>query len=85
VIGSAYIGQVDDIARDIARLRRRFRDDEYTLHLVDRLAGRVESLDAMLFPAASELVEDGWPVQEALTRVDGRAAEFRRLLGKAAA
>jgi hypothetical protein len=77
----AFLFQVEEAARDISRLRRRVTSD-YDSHLVERLADRVEALDAVIWPTAGELVRDGLPVDNALARVDARAFELRRLLGR---
>jgi hypothetical protein len=80
-LARAFLAQVEALAVDAARLRRRV-DGDYSVHLVERVGDRVECLDALVQPTAGELVRDGLPVDEALGRVDARAAELRRLLGR---
>ena len=77
----AFLWQVELAALDLARLGRRVGDD-YSVHLIERVGDRVECLDLLVQPTAGELVRAGVSVDEALARVDSRAAELRRLLGR---
>jgi hypothetical protein len=85
VVADAVVEHVDLIAADVRRLRRRFAsNDGWTgAYLLDRLAARLDELDAILQPGAAELVLAGFDVDEALETVDRRAATLRRLLGEA--
>ena len=80
----ALVGAIEEIARDVARIRRRLAGDDYGSHLVDRVALRVDGLDAFVQPTAGELVRLGYPVDAALATIDARAARLRSLLGEAA-
>jgi hypothetical protein len=77
----AFVYQLEQLAADVGRLRRRLRDDEYGLHLVDRIGGRVDAIDSLVHPCAAELVVAGDTVDEALAFTDGRAFRIRALLG----
>jgi hypothetical protein len=78
---TAFLFQIEEAARDLARLGRRI-DDGYGVHLVERVGGRIESLDALVWPTAGELRKLGLPADEALRRADERRRELRGLLGK---
>lgn len=89
---NAVRDRLDEIARDLGRLRRRFESNDWTgVYLVERLAGTVETLDCMVSPSAGELYrsfmvecgDDQVALEEALAVVDRHAAELRRLLGEA--
>ena len=80
----ALLDRIERLARDLGYLRRRFASNEAAWtgeYLADRLAGHVQSLDAMLHASAGELVRQGVDVEQALALVDRRGAEIRWLLG----
>lgn len=80
---NALASRIDALARDVGRLRRRLElngDPGRGGYLVDALVGHVESLDVMLEPTAADLVRRGFTVEQALSVVDGRAADLDRLL-----
>lgn len=89
----ALFSRVDAIAADVGRLRRRFASnpDAWTGgYIADRIAGNLQTLDAMMRPTAAELVAWTFPgdeeaVEAALEVVDKRDEDLRRLLGDAAA
>lgn len=86
--------RLDDLARDVGRLRRRFESNEATawtgVYLVERIAEVVETLDVMVSPTAADLhrafliecSDDSVALAEALAVVDRRAKAVRRLLGE---
>lgn len=71
-----------DAASTVGRLRRHLPPGEYVAFLLGRLGGIVDSLDAMLQPAAAELVEAGHTVDEALAIVDNRRDELAHAMGE---
>lgn len=75
--------QLDALAADIGRLRRRLPEGDYNEWLLECISGRVLTLDAVLQPTAGELARTV-PVQEALRVVDQRAHRLSCLLGEAA-
>jgi hypothetical protein len=78
----ALFRRIDALAEDVGRLRRRLADDGHGLHLVDRVSGHVETLDAILWPGAGELVHGyGYSAREAIQNADARAWRVRSLLG----
>jgi hypothetical protein len=86
----AYFAQIDEIASDIGRLRRKLVGDEYGTHLLGRVAGRVEVLDLLVAPSAAQIYranlfecgDKDESVVAALEDVDGRARHLRGLLGE---
>ena len=74
--------RLDSLAADLGRLRRRLEPGSYAADLAERIAGHVDSLDAMLAPTAAELVKAGVSVEDALEAVDGRSHALRRMLGE---
>jgi hypothetical protein len=78
---TATADRLHALAADVGRLRRRVDPASYAGFLAWRVAGHVDSLDAMLEPTAAERVAAGVDVEEALELVDTRTAELRRLLG----
>lgn len=76
-----FARQIETLAEDVGRLRRRVSGDEYAGHLVDRLAAHLEVIDAFLKPTAGELHRAGWNVQSALEHVDAQARHFDALFG----
>jgi hypothetical protein len=76
-LAPTYLARFDDLLADLARLRRRARDDEYTLVIVDRIHGTLETIDCILWPSAGELVQAGRPVEQALMIVDRRSQHVR--------
>jgi hypothetical protein len=89
----AFARGIDAIAADIGRLRRRLVGDEYALHLLCRIATKVEGFDAFLQPTAAEIYranlafsgDEQESIDAALEDVDSRARHFRALLGEKAA
>lgn len=89
----ALLGQLDALAGDVGRLRRRLASDVAWSggYIVDRIATAVESIDLMLRPSAGELAGDevaagadeAAAVTRALTTVDRRSTKLRGLLGEA--
>lgn len=83
--------RIDEIAREVGRLRRNMKPDSSLAYCTDRLAGYVETLDIMLSLSAAELYplflvecgDDQVALEESLAVVDARAVELRRLLGEA--
>ena len=82
--GRAFTVQLAELAADLGRIRRRLNGDEYGSHLVDRAAGRVHTIDALLWPTAAELVATGDTPHAALATVDARTRQLASLLGEAA-
>jgi hypothetical protein len=84
----ALLGLVVELARDVGHLRRRLEPDTSVTHLAERVALRIEYLDALLHPAAAELFcdmlavcgDESVAVDEALRIVDDRARRIRTLL-----
>lgn len=80
--------QVDELARDVGRLRR-YVSGDYGMHLLDRIAGRVETLDVLVRPTAAAIYQENldYGASEdkalvmALAGIDDPARELRRLLG----
>lgn len=89
----ALAGRVEELARDVGVLRRRFASngDAWTGgYLADRIADTVEDVHAMLHPTAAELVACTYPgdaatIDAAIDVVDARAGRLRKLLQRAAA
>lgn len=88
---AALIARVEELAADVGRLHRRVNadPDSSLAHLVDRIAGHVESLDAVLQPTAAELYRefflicgdyDGVALDEALAVTERRQQHFRAVL-----
>src|SRR3954464_13597974 len=61
----AFPFQIEEAARDLARLRRQV-DGDYGLHLVERLADRIDCIDCIVQPSAGELHRSGLAVDDAL-------------------
>jgi hypothetical protein len=84
--------RLEQLARDVARLRRLVEPTGYAGHLVDRLAEHVLTLDVMLAPTAAEIVranleigaDDELAVEAALQDAERRDRKIRGLLGGAA-
>lgn len=84
---------LERIASDLGRLRRRICEDEYGLHLVDRIGASVETLDAITRPRAADIyqanrafgVAEDEAAEAALEDVDARRRDIRALLGERAA
>ena len=84
----AVLAQHLDLARDLGYLRRRLDSESSAAFLAERIAGHVETLDAMAFPSAAELRADYFlacgdhdlSTREALRVVDERARRVRELL-----
>lgn len=77
--------QIEHIAADVGRLRRRFvsNDGWSGLYIVERIAHGLETVDGILHADAAELVRvHDFTVDQALAAVDRRRATFRRLLGE---
>lgn len=79
-----FAANLETLATDIGRLKRRINGDEYALHLADRVAFHVDGIDAYLQPTAAELHQDGWSLDGALAHVDARARHIGSLLGECA-
>jgi hypothetical protein len=81
---NAVLDLIEDVARDVGRLRR---FEAVPGWLVDRLAGRIEALDAIFYPSAAEVYrrhlliagDDELAVTEALAVADARAQHLRLL------
>jgi hypothetical protein len=90
VVLQPILDVVDELARDVGTLRRRFASngDAWTgAYIADRLAANIEAVDVMLQPSAAELaaiVAPGDPdaIDAALEHVARRSRELRRQLGK---
>jgi hypothetical protein len=87
--GHVLLDRIEDLAGDVGRLRRRVEPESSAAHLVDRLAGSVETIDAMVHASAGELYREFFAIsgdhelalEEALATVDTRARRVRGLLG----
>jgi hypothetical protein len=93
VVRDAFAYQLERIAADVGRLRRRHCADDYTGHLLDRIGGSVDTLDTLIRPRASEIYranlwecgDEDESVKAALEDVDARVRDIRTLLGEKAA
>lgn len=77
---------IEDIARDVGRLRRRLEPGSSLAHTADRIASKLETLDAILYPPAAELAAASAPgredaIVEAIRIVDEHERRLRQLLG----
>lgn len=85
----AAIGQLDALAADLGRLSQCVAGDEFAVHLVERIAGRIAILDALFQPTAAQIYQANlaWGAEEdeaavaALADVDARAWHLRQLFG----
>jgi hypothetical protein len=76
-------GRLDALAGDVGRLRRSLDPESYGGFLIARIAGHIETLDAILQPTAGELYREAdVPLTRALATVDERSRTLRRLLGE---
>jgi hypothetical protein len=87
---TSVIGRLDELAVDVARLRRRVEPDSSLAFIAVRIAEHVESLDVMLQPSAAELAACAFPgdaetLDAAVEHVERRANRLRGLLGLRAA
>jgi hypothetical protein len=73
--------QLQALAEDLGRLFRRIDPDSCDAVLQDRVVGRIESIDAMIAPTASELAQT-MPIEEALKLTDQRSEGLKRRLGE---
>ncbi len=78
----------DQLATDVGRLRRH-TGDGYVAHLVDRLAGHVETLHLAVTPSAAELAGQTYPgdqatLELAIYEVDEAWQHLQARLGKTA-
>jgi hypothetical protein len=88
-LSPALVLRIDDLARDVGRLRRLLEPRGYVGHLADRIAGHVETLDVMLAPSAAEILaanlwfcgDETVALEAVLEDADARAQHLRRLLG----
>lgn len=79
---------MDELARDVGRLRHHVDSDSYGGMLLSRIADRVETIDLIISPTAHELYIDrlvlGVPeddaVADALACVDARTRTLQTLL-----
>lgn len=78
---SAAIGQVNRLAEDCGRLRRRVEPESSLYYLWERMANVADVLDAMLRPTAGALCSDGWTVEAALEQVEHERASLRSRCG----
>lgn len=79
------LGQLEQLADDIGRLRRRAQSD-YDKYLIDRLAAKVEAIAFIVWPTAAELAQQTYPQDEetirlAIVEVDARARQLHERLG----
>jgi primosomal protein N'' len=86
--GRTITRHLDELAKDIGRLRKRTDPETSNAHLVDRLADQIETLDAITHPTAARIYQtltDLYDPDEAATKalhaVDTRARTLRNLLG----
>jgi hypothetical protein len=85
------LARVEALAEDVGRLRRRSTSTGWDAHILDRVAGHVETLDLILSPTAGEVYRanrrfgagDELALDCALEDVGNRAARLRSLLGEA--
>jgi hypothetical protein len=84
-VATAFLANLEDIAGDVGRLRRRLPADGYDAFLVDRIGSRIDILDGLVQPTAGELVADGEATDAALAHVDARRNQIRMLTGERAA
>ncbi len=79
------LGQLEQLADDIGRLRRRATSD-YDKHLVDRLAAKVEAIAFIVYPTAAEVAQQTYPgdeetIRQAIVEVDARTRRLEERLG----
>jgi hypothetical protein len=87
---SALAYRLELIAADVGRLRRRADPETSTAHALDRIAGNVDLVDAILTPTAADFyranVAAGDDPESAVTRAlatsDRRARQLRSLLAE---
>jgi hypothetical protein len=72
----ALFHQIDAPAAEVGVARRRDPDN----YLLERIAGRVETIDACLWPTAGDLVRHGFDVERALELVDRHTRRLRAML-----
>jgi hypothetical protein len=85
---NALLDQLAALARDVGHLRRRLDRESSAWHLADRIADELQTVDAIVYPAAAELAREFFAisgdeelaVSEALRAVDDRARLLRTLL-----
>lgn len=85
---TAFLARLDELAADIGRLRRQLEPEGYPGFLAARIAGHVETLDAIVRPTAADLYsvflavcgDEQVAVDEALEVVYRRADTLRSLL-----
>ena len=87
----AITHHVDAIAADVNRLRRQAEPESSLAHLADRLAGHVESIDAIVQPNAHDLylehlaiagsTADALCLDAALRFTEQRQRQLRQQLG----
>ena len=79
---SAILYQLEEIAADVGRLRRRAEPETSIAYALERIADRVESIDSIVCFSAGQLVAEGEAVERAVELVDVRARQLRTLLGE---
>lgn len=90
LVHAALVDRVEEIARDVGRLRRRFasNDGAWTgIYIADRLADNVETVHGMLHLSAADLVAATFPgdddaISAAIDHVDRRTRQLHALLGR---
>jgi hypothetical protein len=81
-------GRIDDLARDVGRLRRRLDAEGYDGFLVRSIADHVETLDVITQPTAHDLyiarlafgVDEEEAVADAVADIDARRRQLQSLL-----
>lgn len=85
IAARTYLYTLELVLEDLQRLRRRLVADEYATHLLDRVHGNLETLDAAVWPTAGELHRSYFAIcgdhdiasQEAVQLVDRRGQHIR--------
>ncbi len=86
---SMLCSHLDELARDVGRLRRRVDGESYDGFLIDQISGHVETLDCLLGITAAELyrsnvafgADEDEAIACALHDAGARSDELRALLG----
>ena len=81
-VPAGFEHHLDEIAREVRRLRYYADPDSSLAYLADRLANHLEALLLMHAASAADYVRAGLDVDEALAIVDRHAAELQRRMGR---
>lgn len=85
---TAILANLERIATDVGRLRRRLPEGSPDQHALDRISNAVQTIDAVLQPTAADLYRSNFRISgdhelslaEALHTTDRRAHRLRELL-----